>query len=103
MVRANHRGSNLCSLLLACALVVAQVETQKEVKMRLSKIKRRLIKEGRLCYKKWEEVGLWYEIKTLKDVIKNKASRNEDCRFEKKLLKSYSQYTEASYSEEFSS
>jgi len=67
--------------------------------MRLSKVKKRLIKEGRLCYKKGEERGLWYELRCLQATIKNKTARGENCRFEKKLLKSYSQYTEASYSE----
>ena len=66
--------------------------------IRLSKIKKRLIKEGRLCYKKGQEVGLYYEKKCLEDVIKNKEARGEDASFEQKLLKSWANYSEADYS-----
>ena len=65
------------------------------------KIETRLKRQGRLCYRKNEEVGLWYEIKCLEGVIANKTARGEDCKFEKGLLKSFRNYSEADYSSEW--
>lgn len=62
------------------------------------KISRRLVKDGRVCYKMGEEKGLWYERKCVQDVIKNKTARSENCEFEKRLLKSWEGYSEADYS-----
>jgi len=67
------------------------------------KVKTKLKRQGRICYKKGQEVGLWYEIQCLKDDIASKSARGEDCKFEKGLLKSFSQFTEAQYSEKFHS
>ena len=67
------------------------------------KIETRLKRRGRLCYKKGQEVGLWYEIKCLKDDIGSKKAKGEDYKFEKGLLKSFSRFTEAQYSGEFRS
>ena len=62
------------------------------------KVERRLKKQGRVCYKKNEEVGLWYELRCLEDVIASKTAKSEDCKLEKGLLKSFSNYSEADYS-----
>ena len=67
------------------------------------KLETKLKRQGRLCYKKGQEVGLWYEILCLENVITNKRKRGADCKFEKELLKSYSKFTEAQYSEDFRS
>jgi len=52
---------------------------------------------GGVCYKEGSERGLWYEIQCIQEVIDSKTSRNENCDFEQKLLKSYKKYTEADY------
>ena len=62
------------------------------------KIETRLKREGRICYKKGEEKGLWFERQCLQDVIASKTAKKEDCKFEKDLLKQWSKYTEADYS-----
>ena len=67
------------------------------------KIETKLKRQGRICYKEGEEVGLWFEIKCLKENIADKSARGKDCKFEKGLLKSFSGFTEAQYSEEFHS
>lgn len=64
----------------------------------MSKIKKRLVKEGRLSHKKGEEVGVWYEKECIQDVVTNKTARGEDCKFERKLLESLSNCSEADYS-----
>jgi len=46
-----------------------------------------------VSYRKGYEQGLWYEIKTLEDIIALKEGKNEDCEFEKKLLKSWLKYS----------
>jgi len=60
------------------------------------KIETRLKRQGRVCYSKGSEKGLYYEIKTVEDVIANK--KGKDCSFEKSLLRSWRKYTEADYS-----
>ncbi len=55
---------------------------------------------GGASHQKGKERGLWFEIKCLEDVIRNKTKRGEDCKFEKKILKSYRQYSERDYSQE---
>ena len=62
------------------------------------KIKTRLQRQGRVCHKKGDERGLWFERQHLEEVIKNKTERGKDCRFEKALLKSWVKWTETEYS-----
>jgi len=50
-----------------------------------------------LCKIKWHETGIWFEIKCIKDVVRNKEARNEDASFGKMLLKSFGKYSEADY------
>lgn len=52
-----------------------------------------------ICYQKGKERGLWYEIKCIEDVVANKKARGDNAPFEKRLLKSYGQYSEADYSQ----
>lgn len=51
-----------------------------------------------VCYQKGRERGIWFEIKCLKDVIKNKEGRGEDASFGKQILKSFLKYSETDYS-----
>ena len=53
---------------------------------------------GGICYRKNNERGLWFEIKCTEDVIRNKKKRGEDCKHEKKVLKSLQKLTEGDYS-----
>ena len=50
-----------------------------------------------ICKAKGREVGLWYEIKIIEDIIKSKESRGEDVSFEKRILKSHRKYSEKDY------
>lgn len=43
-----------------------------------------------VCYRKGYEVGPWYEIKTVADVIRMKEARGADTSFERGLLKAWS-------------
>ena len=43
-------------------------------------------------HKKGEERGNWYQIKCVKDVVRNKEARGEDTSFERELLKSWHNY-----------
>jgi len=43
-------------------------------------------------HKKGEERGNWYQIKCVKDVVRNKEARGEDASFERELLKSWHNY-----------
>ena len=67
------------------------------------KVKTRLKRQGRLCYRNDEEVGLWYEIKCQEDLIKSPTASREDKKFARQLLKSYKTFTEADYSGRFRS
>ena len=69
----------------------------------MSKINRRLRQQGRICYRKGEEVGLWYEIKCQENLIKSPTASRGDKKFARQLLKSYKTFTEANYSERFRS
>ena len=48
------------------------------------------------CYRKGKEQGLWYEIKTIEDVIRLKEAKGKDAAFEKELLASFRNYARAS-------
>ena len=52
---------------------------------------------GGICYRKGGEKGLWFERKTVEDVIASKKKRKVDASFEKRLLKSFNKYTETDY------
>ena len=67
------------------------------------KIKTRLKRQKRLCYRKDEEIGLWYEIKCQEDLIKSPTASREDKKFARQLLESYKTFTEAYYSGRFCS
>ena len=47
---------------------------------------------GGVCYQKGKGRGPWFEIKCVRDVVINKASRSEDTSFERDLLKSWAKY-----------
>lgn len=65
------------------------------------KIKTRLRRQGRVCHKEGEEVGLYYELQCLKECIAITKSLDKPTKFEDGLLKAYSGITEAQYSERF--
>ena len=46
----------------------------------------------KLSHKKGEEKGNFYQIKCIKDVVRNKEARGEDASFERNLLKHWSKY-----------
>ena len=46
----------------------------------------------KISHKKGEEKGTWFQIKCVKDIVRDKEARGEDASFEKKLLKSWSKF-----------
>jgi len=52
---------------------------------------------GGTSHQKGGERGLWYEEKCLEDVIASKKKQGIDASFEKKILKSYQNYSEETY------
>ena len=48
---------------------------------------------GEVCYQKGRERGPWFEIKCIKEVIRNKKARSEDTSFERRLLENWSKYS----------
>ena len=44
------------------------------------------------CKTKGKEQGIWFEIKSVADIIKLKESKCEDATFERELLKSWSSH-----------
>jgi len=50
-----------------------------------------------VCKIKGRERGLWFEIQCLQNNIISKTARGKDCSFEKKILKSYKNYSEEDY------
>ena len=55
---------------------------------------------GGICYKRYNERGLFFEIKCIEDVIAGKRKRKIDANFEKKLLEFYKKYSEVDYSQQ---
>jgi len=47
---------------------------------------------GELCYRKGEERGPWFQIKSVRDVIISKEAKGGDASIERKLLKSWAKY-----------
>lgn len=50
-----------------------------------------------ICYKKGSERGLWFEIKSIEEIIAIKKDLGKDTSFEKRLLRSYKKYSETEY------
>jgi len=46
----------------------------------------------KISHKKGEEKGAWFQIKCVKDIVRDKEARGEDASFERKLLKSWATY-----------
>ena len=51
----------------------------------------------RPCHQKNKEVGLWFEIKCIKENIALKEKLGKDVSFEKRLLKSFQRYSGRAY------
>ena len=47
---------------------------------------------GGSCHRKGYEKGIWYDIKTVADVIKSKEAKGKDASFERGLLKAWAKY-----------
>ena len=45
---------------------------------------------GKASHKNGEGKGSWFQIKCVKDIVRDKEARGEDAEFERKLLKSWS-------------
>lgn len=44
------------------------------------------------CHRKHHETGLWFQIKTVEEIIAIKEKKGEDVSFEKSLLRSWQKY-----------
>ena len=52
-----------------------------------------------LCYRKYHERGLWFEMKCLEELIASPTARENDKELAKKILKAYKQLSEKDYNE----
>lgn len=50
-----------------------------------------------ICYRKGYEKGLWYEIKTLEDLIHNPQAGEKDREYAKTLVRAYRKLSEKDY------
>ncbi len=53
---------------------------------------------GGICYKRYAEKGLWFEIQSIIKTIAIKEKQGKDASFEKGILKCYKKLTEEDYS-----
>ncbi|KKK63321.1 hypothetical protein LCGC14_2995460 [marine sediment metagenome] len=52
---------------------------------------------GGICYKRYAEKGLWFEIQSIQKTIDIKEKQGKDASLEKSILKAYKKLTEEDY------